>query len=209
MASSKLQTLLLTGALASSPLVASAQEVTTAAAPPPPAAPALRHIGLMMDAGLPDGFTASLVYRPASWVRTELGGGYNLISPGVRAGATLVPFGWGPSATLEAGHYFDGNANNLARKFAGSDFKDSALLERVGYDYANGHLGFEIGMRRMTFYIHGGMSYLHGKVHNADSVVQEHAGSLLGQGSTVTVKGDPVVRAFVPSAQMGVIVYRW
>src|SRR5207247_1926709 len=129
------------------------------------------------------------------------------ISPGVRAGLSLIPFGWGPSATLEAGHYFDGNANNLARKFAGADFKDSALLERVGYDYANAHLGFELGQRRMTFYVHAGMSYVRAKLHNADSVLQAEAGTILGEGSTVSIKQDPVVRAIVPSAKMGIIFY--
>ena len=63
-----------------------------------------------------------------------------MISKGVRAGATLLPFGSGPSATLEAGHYFEGDANGLAQRFAGPTFS-SALLERVGYDYANAHLG--------------------------------------------------------------------
>jgi hypothetical protein len=203
-------TLLLTGALASVPLAARAAEVTTAAEPAPPAEPArLPLLGLMADAGLPDGVNAALVLRPASWLRAEVGAGYNMISPGVRAGLTLIPFGWGPSATLEAGHYFDGNANGLARKFAGSDFKDSALLDRIGYDYANAHLGFELGQRRMTFYVHAGMSYVRAKLHNADSVLQAEAGSILGEGSTVSIKKDPSVRGIVPSAKMGIIFYVW
>jgi hypothetical protein len=211
MATTKMLTLLLAGALASGPIAASAaEEVTTATEPAPPAAaPRLPLLGLNVDAGLPDGMNASLIVRPWRWVRGEVGGGYNLISPGVRAGVTLAPFGWGPSATLEAGHYFEGNANGLARKFAGSDFKDSALLERIGYDYANAHLGFEFGYRRMTFFIHGGMSIVRGKLHNADSVVQEQGGAVLGAGSTVVVKQDPSLKAVVPSAKMGVIVYVW
>src|SRR3954471_19015778 len=92
-------------------------------------------VGVMMDAGLPDGANAALVFRPLSWLRAHGGGGYNMISKGVRAGATLLPFGSGPSVTLEGGHYFDGDANGLAQRFAGSAFS-SALLDRVGYDYA-------------------------------------------------------------------------
>ncbi len=207
MGTSKLLPVVLSSTLAAAlaPRSASAAEVTEVAPPPAP----MRRVGLMMDAGLPDGFNAALVYRPWQFLRAEAGGGYNLISPGVRAGATLIPFGWGPSFTAEAGRYFEGNANGLARKIAGSDFKDSALLERVGYDYANLHLGFEFGSRRMTFYLHGGMSYLRGKVHNADSVVQSQTAGLLGAGSEVSVKQDPAVKVAAPSAKFGIIVYLW
>src|SRR5438105_2350281 len=54
-------------------------------------------VGVMMDAGAPDGANASLVFRPLSWLRAHGGGGYNMISKGIRAGATLLPFGSGPS----------------------------------------------------------------------------------------------------------------
>src|SRR5438477_8211508 len=142
MRSSRLLSLLVLLALGR---VASAAEVTaTRDAAPSAAAPTLPKIGLMTDAGLPDGVNGSLVFRPARWVRAHVGGGYNMISSGVRGGVTLAPFGWGPSVSLEGGHYFEGNANGLARKAAGADFKDSAVLERVGYDYANGHLGLEL-----------------------------------------------------------------
>src|SRR4051794_4166463 len=136
---------------------------------------ALPLFGMMADAGLPDGFNGALVIRPRRWLRTHVGGGYNMISSGVRAGATLAPFGWGPSVTLEGGHYFDGNANGIARKIAGSTYEDSRLLERVGYDYANAHLGFEMGYRRVSFYVHGGMSYVRAKVHNFEGAVQSRA----------------------------------
>jgi hypothetical protein len=166
-------------------------------------------LGVMMDAGLPDGANAALVFRPFSWLRAHGGGGTNMIGKGVRAGATLLPFGSGPSATLEAGHYFDGDANGLARHFAGSTFS-SPLLERVGYDYANAHLGLDFGSRRVVFYIHGGMSYIRATIHNFDSVVASEASANGANGSTeVAVKGDPIVRAWVPSAKLGLIVYLW
>jgi hypothetical protein len=210
MQSRMLRTLLLAAPLGLAPLAASADEVNTAAGPPPPPVEyRLPVLGLKADAGLPDGLNAALVYRPWRWVRAEAGGSYNMISPGVRAGLTLIPFGWGPSGTLEAGHYFEGNANGIARKFAGADYKDSALLERIGYDYVNAHLGFEFGVHRMTFFIHGGMSYIRGKLHNADSVVQAETSALLGANSSVSVKQDPIIRAFLPSAKLGLIVYVW
>jgi hypothetical protein len=192
------------------PAAASAEEMTAARSAPAPASKTLPRLGVMADAGLPDGATASLVYRPASWVRVHAGGGYNLISSSVRGGFSLIPFGWGPSLTLEAGHYFDGNANGLARKFAGSSFKDSAILERVGYDFGNAHLGFEAGYRRVAFYLHAGMSYVRGTVHNVDQALQATAnGSGLSASSEVSVPKDPVLKAVVPSAKLGLIVYLW
>jgi len=163
----------------------------------------------MVDAGLPDGANGSLVVRPFSWLRAHGGGGTNMISKGIRVGATWLPFGSGPSATIEAGHYFDGNANGLAQRFAGSTFS-SALLERVGYDYANAHLGLDFGSRRAVFYIHGGMSYIRADIHNFDSVVASKASSNGGNGSTeISVNQDPTVRAWFPSVKLGLIVYLW
>lgn len=189
---------------------AQAAELTTIsrapAAPPPAALPA---VGVMADIGLPDGAGASLVYRPMKWLRVTGGGTYNMISSGLRAGASLLPFGWGPSLTVEGGHYFDGDANGLVRKFAGSSYQSNAVLERVGYDYANAHLGLDLGYRRVTFFIHGGMSFIRASVHNVDQVIQSNSGSSSSSDTTVSVKQDPIIRAFTPSAKLGLIVYLW
>jgi hypothetical protein len=184
---------------------------TLAATPEPSKPEDLPMIGLMVDAGLPDGMNASLIVRPTSWLRTHAGGGYNMISTGVRAGVALIPFGSGPSLTLEAGHYFDGNANGLARKIAGTSYKDNAILERIGYDYANAHLGLEFGSQHVTFYIHGGMSYFRASVHNVDKMIQQQTDSsdLGGSDTTVSVKQDPIIKAWTPSAKLGLIVYLW
>jgi hypothetical protein len=167
-------------------------------------------VGIMADAGLPDGAGASLVLRPRRWLRAHGGGSYNMISAGFRGGVTLLPFGTGPSATVEAGHYFDGDANGLARTFAGQSFQ-SPLLQKVGYNFANAHLGLDLGDRRVTFYLHAGMSYVQAKVRNADAAVTpggETAGT--GSGTTeIAFKQDPVVRAWFPSAKLGVVVYLW
>jgi hypothetical protein len=192
-----------------SALAASADETTISAssareaASRPPS-----KLGLMVDAGLPDGANASLVFRPLSWLRAHAGGGYNMISPGVRAGVTVIPFGWGPSATVEAGRYFEGNANGVAQRVAGSGFH-SGVLERVGYDYANAHLGLDFGSRAFTFYIHAGMSYARAKVHNLDGALSTtQASTDPSSGSTeITVPQDPTVRAWFPSAKLGLVVY--
>jgi hypothetical protein len=194
---------------------AQAQDATIQQAPAPapsiiPARP-LPWLGIMADAGLPDGMQGSVVLRPLKWLRGSLGGGYNMISKGVRGGLSVLPFGRGPSATLEIGRFFEGDANAAARKFMGPGFQDNAALERVGYDYANAHLGLDFGYKRVTFYIHGGMSYIQGKVHNLDQFVQTDP-SINGQnsnGTQVSIPQPATVKAIVPSAKLGLIVYLW
>jgi hypothetical protein len=164
----------------------------------------LPRLGLMVGGGVPDGATGSAVFRPFSWLRTEAGLSYNMISRGVRGGISLLPFGSGPSATLEAGHYFNGNANGIARSIAGAGFHDSAILQQVGYDYVNAHLGLDFGTRRVVFFLHGGMSYIRANVHN----VNEQIGSTSGS-TTVSFNQDPTVRVLTPSAKLGLIFYIW
>ena len=170
--------------------------------------PKLPVLGVMADVGLPDGAGASLVVRPAKWLRLTGGGTYNLISSGLRAGASLLPFGWGPSLSVEGGHYFDGDANGLIRRFAGASYQSSAVLERVGYDYANAHLGLDLGFRRVTFFVHAGFSYIRATVHNVDGAIQSGMSSD-SSSTTLSVNKDPIIRAITPSAKLGLIVYLW
>ncbi|SRR6266540_3584652 len=198
------------GALALVPATASAQVDTVYKPAPSTVVPKrLPRLGVMADAGAPDGANGSVVYRPSSWLRSYVGGGTNLIGKGFRGGLTLVPFGSGPSASIEAGHYFDGDANGLARRFAGPTF-GSPALERVGYDYANFHVGLDFGSRRATFFIHGGMSYIRASVHNMDQVVASSMSANDGSGTTeISFTKDPIVRAWLPSVKLGLIVYIW
>jgi hypothetical protein len=166
-------------------------------------------VGVMADVGLPDGAGGSLVVRPAKWVRLQGGGTYNMISSGLRAGLSLIPFGWGPSVTMEGGHFFDGDANGLVRKLAGASYQSNAVLERVGYDYANAHLGLELGSRRATFFIHAGMSFIRATVHNVDQAIQAQASGDGSSNTQLSVKQDPIIRAYTPSAKLGLIVYLW
>jgi hypothetical protein len=80
------------------------------------------------------------VFRPISRVRVHAGAGYNLIAPGLRAGATVVafPFWITPSVSVEAGHYFRGDANGAVRMITGDAEFDEPMLRDVGYSYANG-----------------------------------------------------------------------
>jgi hypothetical protein len=163
-----------------------------------------RRFGLMVDAGLPDGANGALVYRPWWWLRVHAGGGYNLVSPGVRGGLTLAPIPGSATLTanLDGGRYFGGDANPLARTLTGDDSVDVAALRDVGYDYANFHAGFEWGRKYATFYIHAGMSYVTGEVKNATETFSD-----IDPYTTVTFKGDPRVTIWTPSLRLGLIVY--
>jgi hypothetical protein len=178
--------------------------VATSAAPPLPKR--LPILGLMTDVGVPDGLIGSLVIRPKKWVRFCAGGGTNSISYGWRMGVTFLPFGQGPSASVEYGGYQDGDANALAKKLMGGGFNGSPVLERVGYQYLNAHLGLDFGSRRFVFFIHGGVSVLRGQIHNLDA-------ALAGAGATgtteVLVRQDPNAKAVGPSVKLGFIGYVW
>ena len=161
-----------------------------------------KSLGIMVDAGLPDGANASLVFRPWSFLRLHAGGGTNMVAPGVRGGLSLVLGGL--SATAEAGHYFSGDANGLARNLSGNMALDVPALRDFGYDYVNLSLGVEFGPSWMTFFIHGGMSRVTGTVKDLGTTFTEAAKD---DGTTVTFAQDPNVTIWSVSARMGLIVY--
>ena len=172
------------------------------------ARPRLKQLGLALQAGVPDAATASVVYRPWQWLRLHAGPGYNMVGFSAQGGVALIPFGWGPSLTLEGGHFFDANANKFARKMAGPSYTDIAVLNRFGYDYANAHLGLELGKETFTFFIHGGMSYFGMAVKDVDTALQ--SATQKSMSTTEVHVGAPIkVHAFVPSMKLGFMVYVW
>jgi hypothetical protein len=162
-------------------------------------------LGVMLDAGVPDGLTGSLVYRPLRPLNLHAGVGTNLIGIGVRAGASLflLPTVVAPSLNAEVGHYFAGDANQTMSRLGIDSDSDSPVLREVGYDYANLHLGLHVGRDRMSFYIHAGFSFLRGTVHNLDEMVAEDANDSL----TFRVDEDPVATVVAPSARLGLVVF--
>ena len=178
--------------------------VTVPLVPAPPKR--LPIFGAMVDLGLPDGLIASLTIRPWRWVRLSGGGGSNSISWGWRTGISLLPFGSGPSASLEYGRYQDGDANALAKKLG---YGRSPVLEKVGYEYMNAHLGLDFGSRRFVFFLHGGVTMLRGQIHNLNaSISAPTASGASATGTTqVVVAQDPSARVVGPSVKLGLIVY--
>jgi hypothetical protein len=172
---------------------------TAATATDPP------RIGAMADVGLPDGATVSIVYRPIRAIRAHAGISHNLISLGERVGVTLVPLSWwaSPTLSLEYGHYADGNANPLARVATGDATLSSGVLDRVGYDYANAHLGLELGRRWFTFYLHAGVSRITGTVHNIGAATMSASAGT----TSITFSKDPTVQLVTVSACVGFVVY--
>ena len=162
-----------------------------------------RRFGVMAGAGVPDGTSASAVYRPLSAVRLNAGMAYNFIGMGVSGGLTVVPFKtwFTPTLSLDAGRYFEGDANPLAQMVSGDPTFSSTMLEKVGYDYANAHLGLEFGREWATFFIHAGMSRVAGAV-NGFALEATAAGD-----GEVTFTEDPTVALWTVSARLGLIVY--
>jgi hypothetical protein len=188
----------------SAPAAAGSEAMLTARAVPAGSS-ASRRFGAMADVGLPDGATVSIVYRPIRAIRLHGGLSHNMISLGQRAGVTWVPLSWWASPTLsvEYGHYADGNANPLVRMVSGDTAFSSAVLDRVGYDYANAHVGLELGRKWFTFYVHAGVSRVTGTVHNLSAAtMSESAGT-----TSISFTKDPSIQLVSVSARLGFIVY--
>ena len=152
--------------------------------------------GVTADVGVPDGANAALVYRPIRALRVHAGVGHNYVSRGVRGGITLVPLASvvTPTLSVDYGRYFTGDANPLARMITGDDTFQSSALEEVGYDYANAHVGLEVGRTRATFYVHAGASRITGDVRGLES-------------ESVTFSQDPKLTMRTVSARVGLIIY--
>ncbi len=154
-------------------------------------------LGLVLDAGVPDGAQVGLVVRPWSWLRIHAGGGYNLASGGIRGGATYVPFDYWvvPTLTLEGGYFFAGNPQGAVEAIAGVDVE--YVPERIAYGYANAHLGLEFGGDWFTFFLRGGYSYIDATVRPPDTE------------EDLRFEEDARLVAWAPSAKLGFIVYMY
>jgi hypothetical protein len=134
-------------------------------------------LGVMADAGVPDGATASLVFRPVSALRLHGGVAYNTVSTGARVGVTVAPMkSWfTPTVSIDYGRYPEGELAAFDRQMT------------VGYDFANGHIGFALGRKRASFFLQAGMSRVSGAVHDEST--------------------DAKLVVWTPSARLGFVLY--
>lgn len=191
--SSLLPYLAVTGLLATATLAT----VPTASAEP--------LVGISTDVGVPDGAMASLVVRPLPFLRAHAGAGYNAISTGYRAGATLsLPFWFSPTASISYGKYKEGDANPLAQRITGDPSMHNEMLEKVGYQFTDGYLGLQFGRERVSFQIEAGYSRIEGKIRNLDAMT---SGDMADSQSTVSINQDPNVVVWSLSARIGLTVY--
>ena len=175
--------------------------------PPPPSEEPqgeLPHWGLLLDAGLPDGFSLSAIYRPAHWFRASAGAAYNIVGYGVRGGVSFIPFESvvTPSLNLDGGHFFDADATEVLRR-ALPDVDLSAagdIPRHVSYQYATASLGLEVGSpRRVVFYLRLGLSYMQSTIQGFEAILRTF-------DPTVEAK-NPTLRATVPAAKLGIVLY--
>lgn len=163
------------------------------------------RFGTMVDVGVPDGATVSIVYRPIRALRLSGGMSHNFVSLGQRVGVSFVPFdGWvSPTLSVEYGRYAEGNANPLARMVTGDATFSSSTLDRVGYQYANARVGLELGRKWFTFFLHAGASYVNGNVHNLSAAMMSESSG----NTSVTFSADPTVHMWSVSARLGFVIY--
>jgi hypothetical protein len=159
-------------------------------------------LGVMADVGAPDGANASLVYRPLGAVRLHAGVGHNMISTGGRIGVTLIPLQtwFTPTLSFDVGRYGDGDANKVAQQVSGDPMFSSSFLDKVGYSYANAHLGLELGKKTVTFYLNVGASRVDAELSGARAMASTD------EDVTITIGQSHVVMWSV-SARTGLILY--
>jgi hypothetical protein len=184
---------------------------TPAAAPssveaPASAAPRARShhvLGLSLDAGVPDGASATILYRP--WRYLRFGGGmlYNYVGYGVVGSVSVLPyFPIAPSLTLEAGHLFESNANARISQFTTVDDNLKPLLQRVGYTFVNAQVGLEFGHPNwFVFFVRGGLSRVWLSSSDADKVVVTNS-----DGTRVTF-ANPSARLGIPTVKAGFMIF--
>ena len=150
--------------------------------------------GVLPDTGL------LLTLRSGAWLHVQVGPGYNGLSPGLRAGATLVnPIVIPLSVTLEGGHYYEGDANKAVHWFSPGT-RDVASLKHFSYDYLNLLGGLVFEGRLFCFYLRGGVTWMRTTVKDFSQSVHEVA-------QVDLQAADPKIHYRGPSAKIGLLVF--
>ncbi len=159
----------------------------------------MRYLGAAFEMGSPDILGVSVIGRPIRWLRLMLGLGTDTAAVGIHGGFTVVPldFKVSPSFTLEGGRMFDGGSNFITEHLSVKSF----TVQRLSYDYANIHLGVEVGApNRCLFYLHAGVSYMTMEVHGYKPTPPTN-----GDGPLKI--SDPTAEVWTFSGKIGVVVY--
>ncbi|MBI5067194.1 MAG: hypothetical protein HZB56_03065 [Deltaproteobacteria bacterium] len=162
-------------------------------------------LGVLVDAGFPDGIGASLLYRPAWFARLHGGATYNFMGPGLRAGATLVPFQFflTPTLSAEYGHTFDADATRVVSIFSKLSPSEKILLRSVGYDYLSVQVGLETGSpRTFAWFTRVGLSWIWPRVNDVQAAAQ-------AQNASITSVSRPKIRLVTPSISTGIYLFVW
>jgi len=164
-------------------------------------------IGVMADAGLPDGLMGALVVRPLSQLRLHVGGGSNSAGPGIRGGITALPFGSGISFSVEGGRYRDSDANALIQLFFKGAGGFSSYVGKASYNFWNAHTGLDFGERDVVFFLHAGFTFVAATLKDVAVPAEVLPASSAAGSTTVEFKEDPKLRLLSPSAKLGLILY--
>lgn len=154
---------------------------------------------------MPDGLTLGLIAAPADWIRLGVALGTTSFSEPelvglYRGGLTLIPLGWGPSFSFEAGHRNVAPTTAMIRTFFSVPTWVNPYVQQLGYTYLNAHVGIDYVLAGFTFYLHGGATYLAGTVRAPNSVVVDKQTS-----TSIRIAQDGEFRAFTVSAKAGVL----
>jgi hypothetical protein len=172
---------------------------------PAPSDPADKlGLGVMLDAGAPDGIGVSVVLRPIHWLRINGGVSTNTLSLGVRGGISLVPLSSivSPSINLDVGHYFDTDYNDLVDRLGGIPLQTHVPINSVGYNYAGASVGLEIGKpQSFSFYLHVGLAHGEMTIDDAEKLLQDVTGD-----PDITAK-PLALRFTTPSVKLGFLLY--
>lgn len=132
-----------------------------------------KHIGLVLDGGVPTGAGLAAMFRPWSFIRLEGGVNYNYLSFGLRGGVTLIPFEFLVTPTLhaEGGHFFDGDASRFS-----SDAAVKMVLKSVPADYLAASVGLEFGSQQgSVFFLRAGMNWTFTEARNVAAAINAGA----------------------------------
>jgi hypothetical protein len=155
----------------------------------------------MADVGLPDGFVGSFAVRAHHLLGAHVGLGHNTNSFGLRGGVSFTPIQFlvAPYLALEAGHYLEADTASWMRSTAKKAGLDDKTLGRVGYSYANGHLGVRFGSGHAALFLQGGISYI-----DATAQVIKPKPNFI---PPVDLYRETIVHVWTVSARGGVLFY--